>query len=342
MTPSKFVKALILCLAGLWLMPSPASAQDKTPEKPTLTVYTYRSFAGKYGPGPVLKQRFEAVCGCTLEWVLTDDAAALLARLKLEGETSKADVVLGLDTNLTAEAEATGLIAPHETDITGLTLPIEWTDTHFVPVDWSWFAFVYDETKLKSPPKSLKDLSQRSDIKIVIEDPRTSTPGLGLLLWVRTVYGDTSDQVWGDLSKRTVTVTKGWSEAYGLFLKGEADMVLSYVTSPAYHIGTENKTQYKAAIFDEGHYLQVEVAARMAKSAHPDLAKRFLAFLLTPEAQTTIPETNWMYPAKLDAKALPAALSMLDKPQKSILLPSETVRKERRTWTDAWLAATRR
>jgi ABC-type thiamine transport system substrate-binding protein len=31
---------------------------------------------------------------------------------------------------------------------------------------------------------------------------------------------------------KTVTVTKGWSEAYGMFLDGEADMVLSYTTSP--------------------------------------------------------------------------------------------------------------
>jgi hypothetical protein len=35
---------------------------------------------------------------------------------------------------------------------------------------------------------------------------------------------------------QTVTVTKGWSEAYGLFLKGESDLVLSYTTSPAYHM----------------------------------------------------------------------------------------------------------
>ena len=34
-------------------------------------------------------------------------------------------------------------------------------------------------------------------------------------------------------------MTQGWSEAYGLFLKGEADMVLSYTTSPAYHIAVE-------------------------------------------------------------------------------------------------------
>ncbi|MBQ4797209.1 thiamine ABC transporter substrate-binding protein, partial [Pectobacterium versatile] len=78
------------------------------------------------------------------------------------------------------------------------------------------------------------------------------------------------------LAAKTVTVTKGWSEAYGLFLKGEADLVLSYTTSPAYHLIAEKKDSYAAANFSEGHYLQVEVAAQLAGSKNPQLAARFL------------------------------------------------------------------
>ncbi len=44
-----------------------------------------------------------------------------------------------------------------------------------------------------------------------------------------------------------------------MFLKGESDLVLSYTTSPAYHILEEKKDNYAAANFSEGHYLQVEV-----------------------------------------------------------------------------------
>ena len=28
------------------------------------------------------------------------------------------------------------------------------------------------------------------DLRIVIQDPRTATPGLGFLLWMKSVYGD--------------------------------------------------------------------------------------------------------------------------------------------------------
>lgn len=70
---------------------------------------------------------------------------------------------------------------------------------------------------------------------VIIEDPRTSSPGLGLLLWMKSVFGDGAADAWAAMAPRIVTVTRGWSEAYGLFLDGEADMVLSYTTSPAYH-----------------------------------------------------------------------------------------------------------
>ena len=45
-------------------------------------------------------------------------AFSLLSRLKLEGKHTKADVVLGLDTNLTANAEKTDLFAPHDLTLT--------------------------------------------------------------------------------------------------------------------------------------------------------------------------------------------------------------------------------
>lgn len=307
----------------------------------TLTVYTYNSFSGKYGPGGAVKERFEASCGCTLEWVLTEDAGTLLARLKLEGPVTRADVVLGLDTNLMAQAKESGLFAPHGINLGGvLDLPVEWTDDTFVPFDWSWFAFVYDSTKLADPPKSFAELVESEDgPTLVIEDPRTSSPGLGLLLWVRELYGDGAADAWQKLRPRIVTVTRGWSEAYGLFLQGEADMVLSYITSPAYHISAENETKYAAAIFSEGHGMQVEVAGIVAASANRELARAFLAFMISEPFQSTIAEGNWMFPARVPDGGLPASFANLGEPPHSFLTPPDVVRDQRRVWIDEWLAA---
>jgi thiamine transport system substrate-binding protein len=273
--------------------------------------------------------------------VTSDDAGTLLSRLKLEGSSTKADVVLGLDTNQLADATATGLFAPHGIDASGLSLPVAWTDETFLPFDWGWFAFVYDSTKLTSPPKSLQELVDLDGSKpsIVIQDPRTSTPGLGLLVWMRSVYGVGAADAWRKLAPKVVTVTQGWSEAYSLFLKGEADMVLSYTTSPAYHVAVEKNPNFRAAIFPEGHFLEIEIAAVTKASDSPDLALPFMEFMISDAFQSAIPEGNWMYPVKEPASGLPASFGQLEKPEKSFYGDPAKIEKNRRAWIDEWLAA---
>jgi thiamine transport system substrate-binding protein len=316
------------------------AAGVSTQERPVLTVYTYDSFIAEWGPGPRIKGAFEEVCACRLDFVALEDGVALLTRLRLESAHSKADIVLGLDTSLTAEAAATGLFAAHELTLENLALPVAWDDPIFVPFDYGYFAVVYDRTALPDPPASLRELVEGDPMqKILIQDPRTSTPGLGLLLWVREVYGDEAPAAWRKLKRRILTVTKGWSEAYGLFTSGEAPMVLSYTTSPAYHIIAENETRFAAASFAEGHYLQVEVAGRLASSGQPELAARFLAFMLSPAFQSVIPTTNWMFPAVDPPEGLPPAFAELTVPAKALLIEPGEVAANRKRWIDEWLAA---
>ena len=177
------------------------------------------------------------------------------------------------------------------------------------------------------------------DDKIVIQDPRTSTPGLGLLLWVKQVYGDKAPEAWAKLSKRVLTVTPGWSEAYSLFTSGEAPMVLSYTTSPAYHIIAEGKTRYQAAAFEDGHYLQIEVAGLTKKGAANPLAAQFMAFMLSPKFQDEVPEKNWMMPASATSKPLNPVFDQMVKPVKSLMFTPEEVSKNRDAWVKEWLAA---
>lgn len=306
--------------------------------KPVLTVYTYDSFSADWGPGPAVKKAFEADCNCELKYVTLEDGVSLLNRLRMEGKNSKADIVLGLDNNLLDAATQTSLFAKSGVPTSGITVPGGWKNDTFVPFDYGYFAFVYDKNKLKNPPKSLKELVESPQKwRVIYEDPRTSTPGLGLLLWMQKVYGDKAPEAWQKLAAKTVTVTKGWSEAYGLFLKGESDLVLSYTTSPAYHIIEEKKENYAAADFAEGHYLQVEVAARTTASKQPQLAEKFLKFMLTPAFQQKMPTGNWMYPAT--DVTLPDGFSGLIKPQTTLEYTPQQVATERQNWINAWQRA---
>jgi len=331
-----FFAGLALAAGTTFFTAQAAQAADKT-----LTIYTYESFTADWGPGPKVKAAFEKTCGCTVNYVSVTAGVALLSRLKLEGAGTKADIVLGLDTNLVNEAKDTGLFDASGVDTSALKVPGDFKDDVFVPYDYGHFAVIYDTQTVKNPPKSMKDLVEGDpQQKIVIEDPRTSTPGLGLLLWVKSIYGDKSADAWTKLKGRILTVTPGWSEAYDLFTKGEAPMVLSYTTSPAYHMIEEKTDRYQAAAFSEGHYIQIEVAGLVKSSSNKDLARDFLKFMVSPAFQDIIPTSNWMMPASATSTPLPDAFSKLVVPTKTFLMSPEVVEKNRKAWIDEWLAAT--
>ena len=315
--------------AGLFL------ATTAVAETPVLTIYTYDSFVSDWGPGPAVEAAFEAICGCDLQMIGTGDGAALLARLKLEGSRTEADIVMGLDTNLTAAAADTGLFAPISVSAK-YAVPGGWDNPLFAPFDWGYFAFVQN-VDLESP-KNFRALAD-SDLKIIIQDPRSSTPGLGLLMWVKAAYGTDAADIWADLSDNIVTVTAGWSEAYGMFLEGEADMVLSYTTSPAYHTIAEGDASKSFAVFDEGHYMQIEVAGKLASSDQSALADQFLQFMVSDAFQSIIPTTNWMFPAVTPAAGLPERFPKVLSAAQSLIFTSREAEDLRNVALAEWQAA---
>ena len=306
-------------------------------ELPTLTVYSYNSFMSQWGPGEVIKKGFEAQCNCQLDVVTLGDGVSVLNRIRLEGDKTNADVILGLDNNLLEQAKQANLLIPHQIAKPD-NLNTNWWDDSFMPYDFGYFAFIYNIDKVKNPPHSLHELvDNKAGWKIIYQDPRTSTPGLGLLFWMKKVYGNNAANAWQQVAKNTVTVTKGWSEAYGMFLKGEADFVLSYNTSPVAHIMNENDRHYQAAIFDEGHYRQVEVAGIIKYSQEVDLARQFLRYLLTPEVQRQFAEKNVMYPIiKTD---IPNAFAQINSVNRSLEFKPEEIEKHQKAWIREWQSA---
>lgn len=137
----------------------PSATVAATEDKPGLTVYTYDSFVADWGPGPAVEAAFEAECGCDLKFVATGDGTALLSRVLLEGASTEADIVLGLDANLTAAAAASGVFAAHGVTAANFALPVRWTDATFLPYDWGWFAFHLSRTKIDTVPADFEALA---------------------------------------------------------------------------------------------------------------------------------------------------------------------------------------
>jgi thiamine transport system substrate-binding protein len=264
-----------------------------------LVIWTYDSFVSEWGPGPALEKDFLEKTGIRLRWVSHGDAGEILARLLEEGAAAGADVILGLDQNMAARALDSALLEPYRPAGAGgipaeLVVDPGWA---LIPFDYSYFAVCYDSEALPIPPGSLEELTESSYAgKLILMDPRTSSPGLGFFAWVREIYGEGWRDYWRRLRPSILTVAEGWSSGYGLFTNGEAPLVLSYTTSPGYHLEYEETDRYRAAIFGEGHPIQVELAGLLKNAKNKENARAFLDYMLSPAFQALIPLGNWMYP----------------------------------------------
>jgi thiamine transport system substrate-binding protein len=299
-------KIAALALAGIALFGLPlfgrgkkAGASPGEQGRREVVIWTYDSFSSEWGPGPEAEKQFLEKTGITIRWVNHGDAGEVLARLLQEGSAANADIILGLDQNMAARALDSALLEaykPAGAEKILRELPVD-PDWSLIPFDYSYFAVCYDSEALPRPPASLEDLTGGPYAgKLILMDPRTSSPGLGFFGWVREIYGEGWRDYWRRLSPSILTIADGWSSGYGLFTSGEAPLVLSYTTSPGYHLEYEDTERYKAAIFGEGHPIQVELAGLLGAAKNKENAKIFLDYMLSPDFQALIPLTNWMYP----------------------------------------------
>ena len=241
--------------------------------------------------------------------------------------------------NLFESAKKSNLFDNHSlTDLNDkLNLPINWESKLFVPYNYGYFAFVYNKKNLKNPPKSMDELINSTDARIVIQDPRTSTPGLGLLTWMKALYGDQANSNWSKLNKKIIAVTKGWTDAYyNFFMSGEADIVLSYTSSPAAHIMFEDNYDISASTFEEGNYISIEFAEILKSSKNKEMANNFLNFMISDDFQSLIPSTNIMYP--VTSVSLPEAYNKLEIPN-AIQLDPRDINNNKEKWINEWLNA---
>ena len=330
--PAEEKMRLVIIITLIYIFSSSLRAEK-------LTVYTYDSFVSEWGPGPIVEKIFEDKYEIDLQFIAVDSAATLLNKIILEGENTKADLVLGLDMNLFNAAEKSELFVSHNLKNINnkLTLPLNWESDIFVPYNYGYFAFVYNNKTLKNPPLSMEDLINKTDARIVIQDPRTSTPGLGLLTWMKALYGDSAQDKWSKLNKKIISVTKGWTDAYyNFFMAGEADIVLSYSTSPAAHIMFEENYDISASTFKEGNYISVEFAGILNSSKNKQMANKFLDFMISDDFQKVIPGTNIMYPVT-DVE-MPEAFNKLEIP-KLLQLDPKDINDNKDAWINEWLNA---
>lgn len=326
--------------ALVWVLACATASAGSGATPPTLVIATYDSFVAKHSLGAEIFPLFEKKCGCRIKTLASGDGAQLLSRLALDAERGKptAQIVLGLDPATWERAkpylEEWGAWAPRGL---GHVVAQARVGAGFLPFDYGVLAFMSDAEALKAAhleaPRRLADLLKPEWRRnVILEDPRTSTPGLGFMFYGDAVGGP---GFWGKFRTQWLTLAPGWDGAYGLFLKKQAPLVWSYTTSQAYHEehGDSGK-RYRALVFEEGNPIQVEGAA-LVKGAFEGpsadlrrIARDFLEFLISPEVQKLVPLGNWMLPV-MPGTRLPASFKSLPSPLRIVATPASAQETEK-------------
>ncbi|MCR4676743.1 MAG: thiamine ABC transporter substrate-binding protein [Sphaerochaetaceae bacterium] len=326
---------IILSLFALLLFPVLAQSVAEKAQTKEITVYAYDSFTSDWGPGQALVEAFEAKTGTKVNLIGYPGAVEMLSQVEFEGKNCKADVVIGISDTMACDESMFTVWQPDcYENLEGYN-----PESGLIPFDYGIFAFVFNSRANMIAPKSLEDLTGEGFKNMVILiDPRTSSVGLGCLMWTIEAMGEEKAmQWWQAMAENALTVSSSWSNAYGLFTEGEAPLVLSYTTSPVYHAMWDGHNDFVALEFSEGHYMTTEYMGILETSTKKDLAKEFCNFILT-EGQSKIATDNTMFPANRTT-VLPEAFEWALMPEKILNENVKTDTSQIDRYIDLWTKA---
>ncbi len=332
-------KAIALLFALLIALSLSAQGAIEQNEGESVTVYAYDAFCGDYGPSSVVIPAFEEKTGIKVNLVSAGDALEMVSRIVMEGDRCPADVVLGITDDMAYSAYKEGILSTYKSPAADDMADHLIFDPEYrlLPFDYGVFSFVIDTESDIPVPSSLEDLTDPVyKDKVILIDPRTSSVGLGLLMWTYNVLGpDKYLDWWRAMRDNMLTMAEGWSSAYGLFTEGEAPLVLSYTTSPVYHVLNEDTTRYQAVIFDEGHQETIEGIGILKNAKNRENAEAFVDFILT-DAQKDIAVMNSMYPVNSTAE-LPDAYEWAPEPEILFTSDSDVVENQLESIISDWV-----
>ncbi len=315
------------------------SIQAENTQSGTLTIYTYKNLMNN--PYYDIAGNFSAYSGISKDKITIvrfSDAYALMNQLIKEKTNPKADVVIGIDNaleNAFNAFNASAMFEPYtnQSVLNNLNQNLVINmgpNNNLIPYDYGVIGLNYNNSRLSSSMYpflhnfTLNDLINSTlSSKIVIENPETSTLGLGFLLWTISTYGDLSEGIflngflsqnwhtfWQKLGKK-FTIAPNYEDAYNIYSNSANGklMVVSYTTTPAYdycinHISSSstlitsfvNETQLNSSA-----WFQIEGMGIVKNSPNQFLANKFVGWFLSKNVQNEIPTSQWLYPANTKA-----------------------------------------
>ncbi len=342
-----FKRFLVVAMGlAVGLLLSASMVTSQAGEGGKLVVYTYSSFAA-YGPAKFIETEFEKRFNIDVVFVATGASREMLSRLIAEKRAGRieADVFVGVEAADTPRAKKRDLFEPlTEKDVPLLlgvppALRFDPAGT-LIPYEHGFVTLVHD-SKALSPDKAPKTFEALTDPKLkdtlIVQDPRTSSVGYAFLLWTIAQYGDPGYlDYWKRLKPTILTIPLGWSEAYAMFLAGEAPMVVSFSTDNAFDQIFNNQDRIKVLLLNDQGYRTIFGMGVVKGTDNPKMAREFLNFMLSKEVQEKLPTTEWMFPVHPEAQLPERFRELAVIPPNPVVLPLEEIEKNGDRWLKEW------
>lgn len=292
---------------------------------------------------------FEERTGATIKVVAGGDAGSTLTKALLSAGAPEGDVLFGVDNTLAGRVTTVELLEPYtppEADEVpdDLQLPVELgelltpidTGDVCINVDAAWFA-----EKNLAPPTTFEDLTDPAyrDL-LVVESPVTSSPGLAFLIGTVAHAGDDWPDYWQQLEDNGVRVRPSWDDAYFTDYTvsgGDRPLVVSYASSPPAEVVLgEGVTEPRSTVMEATCVRQVEYAGVLAGAEHPELARELVSFMLSPEWQSELPLTNFVFPVVPGTELPPEFEQWAATPEDPLTIDATEIDAEREAWIEQW------
>ncbi|MFJ4771757.1 thiamine ABC transporter substrate binding subunit [Streptomyces uncialis] len=357
MSTTKKVTAAAVA-AGLGIVTLSACAESSSGDShgsgsKTVTLVSHSSFAAS----EEVLEEFEAESGYKLKVLEDGDAGVAVNKAILTKGNPQGDVFFGIDNTLLSRGLDNDLFEVYEAHGADSVLlakrPLLDKKDRVTLVDTGEICVNYDKKyfadKDITPPETFADLV-KPEYKnlLVVENPATSSPGLGFLIGTVAQEGNVEwPDYWKKLKDNGVKVVDGWDQAYneefsgsagGRKAGGDRPLVVSYASSPPVEaIYSDPKPAEAPTGVAKGTcFQQAEYAGLLAGAKNPEGGKALLDFLSEKTFQQDMPLNMFVDPVHKDVKPPADFAKYAVKVDAPLTMDPQRIADNRDQWVKQW------
>jgi thiamine transport system substrate-binding protein len=319
---------MMLCVGSLILTAcSSNNSANDTGAKKEVVLLAYDSFTPEDG----IFEQFTNETGYTVKVVSGGDSGAVVSKAILTAGNPEGDVLWGVDNTALSRVEAADVFDSYEEVNTGDIC---------VNIDIQWFA-----SRNVPAPTTLEDLIEpQYKNLLVVQDPVSSSPGLGFLLATIAHFGeDNWSQYWSSLHANGVLVAPDWTTAYytnfsGSSGKGDRPLVVSYGSSPPAEVVFSDPPvdSPPTSVMENSCFRQVEYVGVLRGSENTAGANALVSYLLDTRFQESMPLTLFVYPVNPNATLPEVFTKFAVRPANPLALAPDVIADNRDAWLEKW------